>query len=74
MVCGGSGAVGSRVAAWERRVAAARATDILRGMRLRRARHLRDSEIHAHDNDHAWMEQGEGSFELLEEIIYALGN
>ncbi|KAL0822011.1 hypothetical protein ABMA28_005391 [Loxostege sticticalis] len=49
--------VSNRVAAWERRVAAARAGDILRGIRARRARTLRDAQLHAHDDDAAWREQ-----------------
>ncbi|CAG9788897.1 unnamed protein product [Diatraea saccharalis] len=49
--------VSNRVAAWERRVAAARAGDILRGIRARRARTLRDAQLHAHDDDVAWREQ-----------------
>ncbi|CAG9129539.1 unnamed protein product [Plutella xylostella] len=53
---GGDG-VSLRVAAWERRVAAARAGDILRGLRARRARTLRDAQLHEHDADVAWREQ-----------------
>ncbi|GBP56291.1 SH2 domain-containing protein 4B, partial [Eumeta japonica] len=53
----GSGDVSGRVAAWERRVAAARAGEILRGLRLRRARQCRDSELQARDADDAWREQ-----------------
>ncbi|KAL4714845.1 hypothetical protein ACJJTC_012517 [Scirpophaga incertulas] len=49
--------VSNRVAAWERRVAAARAGDILRGLRARRARTLRDAQLHARDGDAAWREQ-----------------
>ncbi|KAG6450662.1 SH2 domain-containing protein 4A [Manduca sexta] len=49
--------VSHRVAAWERRVAAARAGDILRGIRARRAKTLRDAQLHAHDDDAAWREQ-----------------
>ncbi|RVE39963.1 hypothetical protein evm_015387, partial [Chilo suppressalis] len=49
--------VSNRVAAWERRVAAARAGDILRGLRARRARTLRDAQLHANDHDAAWREQ-----------------
>ncbi|CAH2093190.1 unnamed protein product [Euphydryas editha] len=54
--CGGDG-VSLRVAAWERRVAAARAGDILRGLRARRARTLRDAQLQARDEDAAWREQ-----------------
>ncbi|XP_060804900.1 SH2 domain-containing protein 4A isoform X1 [Amyelois transitella] len=49
--------VSNRVAAWERRVAAARAGDILRGLRARRARTLRDAQLHAQHDDRAWREQ-----------------
>ncbi|XP_034834600.1 SH2 domain-containing protein 4B-like [Maniola hyperantus] len=49
--------VSLRVAAWERRVAAARAGDILRGLRARRARTLRDAQLQAHDEDAVWREQ-----------------
>lgn len=49
--------VSHRVAAWERRVAAARAGDILRGIRARRAKTLRDAQLHAHDDEAAWREQ-----------------
>ncbi|XP_059048723.1 SH2 domain-containing protein 4B-like [Achroia grisella] len=47
--------VSTRVAAWERRVAAARAGDLLRGLRARRARALRDNQIR--DDDRAWLDQ-----------------
>ncbi|KAM3957944.1 SH2 domain-containing protein 4B [Aphomia sociella] len=50
---GGDG-VGERVAAWERRVAAARASDLLRGLRARRARSLQRQH---HDDDRAWQDQ-----------------
>lgn len=50
--------VSERVAAWERRVAAARVTDILRGLRARRARAHRDAQLTARDDDNAWREQG----------------
>lgn len=50
--------VSVKVAAWERRVAAARATDILRTLRARRAKTLRDAVLHATDHDEAWREQG----------------
>lgn len=49
--------VSLRVAAWERRVAAARAGDILRGLRARRARTLRDAQLQAQDEDAVWREQ-----------------
>ncbi|XP_053610471.1 SH2 domain-containing protein 4A-like [Plodia interpunctella] len=49
--------VSNRVAAWERRVAAARAGELLRGLRARRARTLRDAQLHAQDDDRAWREQ-----------------
>ncbi|XP_050677202.1 SH2 domain-containing protein 4B-like [Leptidea sinapis] len=55
-VCRGDG-VSLRVAAWERRVAAARAGDILRGLRARRARTLRDAQLQARDEDVVWREQ-----------------
>ncbi|XP_038222538.1 SH2 domain-containing protein 4B-like [Zerene cesonia] len=55
-VCRGDG-VSLRVAAWERRVAAARAGDILRGLRARRARTLRDAQLQARDDDAVWREQ-----------------
>lgn len=56
-VCGVGDGVSGRVAAWERRVAAARAGDILRGLRARRARTLRDAQLHAHHDEHVWREQ-----------------
>ncbi|XP_026318411.1 SH2 domain-containing protein 4B-like [Hyposmocoma kahamanoa] len=49
--------VSHRVAAWERRVAAARAGDILRGLKARRARTLRDAQQHAQEDEAAWREQ-----------------
>ncbi|XP_013180251.1 PREDICTED: SH2 domain-containing protein 4B-like [Papilio xuthus] len=49
--------VSLRVAAWERRVAAARAGDILRGLRARRARTLRDAQRTTHHMDAVWREQ-----------------
>ncbi|CAH2044154.1 unnamed protein product, partial [Iphiclides podalirius] len=49
--------VGLRVAAWERRVAAARAGDILRGLRARRARTLRDAQRTTQQMDAVWREQ-----------------
>ncbi|XP_032519007.2 SH2 domain-containing protein 4B-like [Danaus plexippus] len=49
--------VSLRVAAWERRVAAARAGDILRGLRARRARTLRDAQAQAQGGDALWREQ-----------------
>ncbi|XP_049876374.1 SH2 domain-containing protein 4B-like [Pectinophora gossypiella] len=49
--------VSHRVAAWERRVAAARAGDILRGLKARRARTLRDAQLHAQEDEAAWREQ-----------------
>ncbi|XP_013148335.1 PREDICTED: SH2 domain-containing protein 4B-like [Papilio polytes] len=55
-VVGGDG-VSLRVAAWERRVAAARAGDILRGLRARRARTLRDAQRTTHQMDVVWREQ-----------------
>ncbi|CAK1555550.1 unnamed protein product [Leptosia nina] len=55
-VCRGDG-VSLRVAAWERRVAAARAGDILRGLKARRARTLRDAQLQAKDEDAVWREQ-----------------
>ncbi|XP_072944691.1 SH2 domain-containing protein 4A-like [Epargyreus clarus] len=51
------GDVSLRVAAWERRVAAARAGDILRGLRARRARSMRDAQLRARDEDAVWREQ-----------------
>lgn len=50
--------VHSRVLAWERRVAGARAGDILRGIKARRARSLRDHQLSARE-DAVWREQGE---------------
>ncbi|XP_045522030.1 SH2 domain-containing protein 4B-like [Pieris brassicae] len=55
-VCRGDG-VSLRVAAWERRVAAARAGDILRGLKARRARTLRDAQLQAKGEDAVWREQ-----------------
>ncbi|XP_045537218.1 SH2 domain-containing protein 4B isoform X1 [Papilio machaon] len=49
--------VSLRVAAWERRVAAARAGDILRGLRARRARTLRDAQRTTQHMDAVWREQ-----------------
>ncbi|KAJ2940413.1 hypothetical protein O0L34_g92 [Tuta absoluta] len=49
--------VSHRVAAWERRVAAARAGDILRGLKARRAKTLRDAQLHAQEDEAAWREQ-----------------
>ncbi|XP_068617869.1 SH2 domain-containing protein 4B-like isoform X2 [Battus philenor] len=49
--------VSLRVAAWERRVAAARAGDILRGLRARRARTLRDAQRSTQQLDAVWREQ-----------------
>ncbi|XP_073962128.1 SH2 domain-containing protein 4B-like [Choristoneura fumiferana] len=48
--------VHSRVLAWERRVAGARAGDILRGIKARRARSLRDHQLSARE-DAVWREQ-----------------
>ncbi|XP_075980309.1 SH2 domain-containing protein 4B-like [Anticarsia gemmatalis] len=45
------------VAAWERRVAAARAGDILRGLRARRARANRIAQHNALSHDAAWRDQ-----------------
>ncbi|XP_046969529.1 SH2 domain-containing protein 4B-like [Vanessa cardui] len=56
-VPGAGDGVSLRVAAWERRVAAARAGDILRGLRARRARTLRDAQLQAQDEDAVWREQ-----------------
>ncbi|CAK1587208.1 unnamed protein product [Parnassius mnemosyne] len=57
-MCGGvAEGVGPRVAAWERRVAAARAGDILRGLRARRARTLRDAHRSTHHLDAVWRDQ-----------------
>ncbi|KAJ0174469.1 hypothetical protein K1T71_009577 [Dendrolimus kikuchii] len=56
-LCNNGDGVSGRVAAWERRVAAARAGDILRGLKARRAKTLRDAQLHAHDDDRAWREQ-----------------
>lgn len=55
---GGGDGVSVLVAAWERRVAAARAGDILRGLRARRARALRQAQHAAHSHDLAWRDQG----------------
>ncbi|XP_026733183.1 SH2 domain-containing protein 4A-like [Trichoplusia ni] len=54
---GGGDGVSVLVAAWERRVAAARAGDILRGLRARRARALRQAQHAAHSHDIAWRDQ-----------------
>ncbi|XP_041982300.1 SH2 domain-containing protein 4B-like isoform X2 [Aricia agestis] len=54
---GGTEGVSVRVAAWERRVAAARAGDILRGLRARRARTLRDAQLQASREHAAWRDQ-----------------
>lgn len=51
------GGVSSRVAAWERRVAAARAGEILRGMRQRRAAQVREAERRALHDETLWLEQ-----------------
>ncbi|XP_063536961.1 SH2 domain-containing protein 4B-like [Cydia strobilella] len=48
--------VSSRVLAWERRVAGARAGELLRGIKARRARSMRDATLNAQD-DAAWREQ-----------------
>lgn len=54
---GGDG-VSVLVAAWERRVAAARAGDILRGLRAKRARAMRLAHHAAQTHDAAWRDQG----------------
>ncbi|XP_047032412.1 SH2 domain-containing protein 4A-like [Helicoverpa zea] len=53
---GGDG-VSVLVAAWERRVAAARAGDILRGIRAKRARAMRLAHHAAQTHDAAWRDQ-----------------
>lgn len=65
--------VSHRVAAWERRVAAARAGDILRGLKARRARTLRDAQQHAQEDEAAWREQGKNRFYLNVYCIF-VGN
>lgn len=47
------------VAAWERRVAAARAGDILRGLKARRARANRIAQHNALSHDATWRDQGQ---------------
>lgn len=54
---GGDG-VSVLVAAWERRVAAARAGDILRGLRAKRARAMRLAQHAAQTHDATWRDQG----------------
>lgn len=54
---GGDG-VSVLVAAWERRMAAARAGDILRGLRAKRARAMRLAHHAAQTHDATWRDQG----------------